>query len=360
MKTMSDQATNLLTMTKPRKISYAFMAIMLAVVASMHLATPLLTVLFSLFCLHIFKFGGRKFLASGLFVCVCAGILMGLLFFSYQVYYTTPEILDKLIPKIMSYAEQYKIKIPFEDKETFKQFVGDGLLGQAGLIGTSLEVAGRQMAMIIIGIVVAISLFANSAIVLDDGEQTSKNNLYFLSAEEIGSRFRTFYRSFATVMGAQIVISAINAFATAMFIMIAQLPYAWLLVVVTFLCGLLPIVGNLISNTIIFCVALTVSPGTAFASLAFLIIVHKLEYFLNSQIVGHRIRNPMWLTLLALVVGERLMGIAGMILAPIILHYVKTEASKVRIVQRKRQESDEMSEEMDVDQTLHLKPSDVN
>ena len=79
MKTMSDQATNLLTMTKPRKISYAFMAIMLAVVASMHLATPLLTVLFSLFCLHIFNFGGRKFLASGLFVCVCAGILMGLL-----------------------------------------------------------------------------------------------------------------------------------------------------------------------------------------------------------------------------------------------------------------------------------------
>lgn len=346
-------------MTKPRKISYGFMAILLVVVASMHLATPLLTVLFSLFALHIFNFGGRKFLASGLFICACAAILTGTLFFSYQVYYTTPEILDKLIPKIMSYAEQYKIKIPFEDKATFKDYLFESLLGQAGLIGTSLEVAVRQIAMVVIGMVVAMSLFANSSIVIDAAEHSSKNNLYILSAEEIANRFRTFYRSFATVMGAQIVISTINAIATALFIMVAKLPYPWLLVMVTFLCGLLPILGNLISNTIIFCIALTVSPATAFGALAFLIIVHKLEYFLNSQIIGHRIRNPMWLTLLALVLGERLMGIAGMILAPVVLHYIKTEASKVKIVQRRKQESDEMSEEMDVDQTLHLSASDL-
>jgi len=347
-------------MTKPRKISYGFMALMLVVVASMHLATPLLTVLFSLFALHIFNFGGRKFLASGLFICACAAILMGMLFFSYQVYYTTPEIIDDLIPKIMSYAEQREIKIPFEDKATFKEYVVESLLGQAGLIGTSVEVAVRQIAMVVIGMVVAISLFANSSIIIDAAEHSSKNNLYVLSAEEIASRFRTFYRSFATVMGAQIVISAINAIATALFIMIARLPYAWLLVVVTFLCGLLPILGNIISNFIIFCVALTISPMTAGAALVFLVVIHKAEYFLNSQIIGHRIRNPMWLTLLALIVGERLMGIAGMILAPVVLHYIKTEASKVRIVQRRKQETDEMSEEMDVDQTLHLSASDVN
>ena len=38
--------------------------------------------------------------------------------------------------------------------------------------------------------------------------------------------------------------------------------------------------------------------------------------------------NPMWLTLLGLVIGEKLMGIPGMILAPVILHYIKVEASK--------------------------------
>jgi predicted PurR-regulated permease PerM len=65
------------------------------------------------------------------------------------------------------------------------------------------------------------------------------------------------------------------------------------------------------------------------AALVFLIVLHKLEYFLNSKIIGDRIKNPVWLTLLALIVGERLMGIPGMILAPVILNYIKVEASKI-------------------------------
>jgi predicted PurR-regulated permease PerM len=36
----------------------------------------------------------------------------------------------------------------------------------------------------------------------------------------------------------------------------------------------------------------------------------------------------MWLTLLGLVIGEKLMGIPGMILAPVILHFVKVEVSR--------------------------------
>ena len=38
----------------------------------------------------------------------------------------------------------------------------------------------------------------------------------------------------------------------------------------------------------------------------------------------------MWLTLIGLVLGERLMGLPGMILAPVLLHYIKVEASQHR------------------------------
>ena len=69
----------------------------------------------------------------------------------------------------------------------------------------------------------------------------------------------------------------------------------------------------------------------AFGALAFLVVIHKLEYFLNSKIIGYRIRNPLWLTLLALILGERLMGIPGMILAPVVLNYVKLEASRIEV-----------------------------
>ena len=105
---------------------------------------------------------------------------------------------------------------------------------------------------------------------------------------------------------------------------------------ITFLCGMLPVVGNLISNAIIVAIAFTVSPKMALVALGFLVVVHKLEYFLNSKIIGDRIRNPVWLTLLALILGERLMGVPGMILAPVLLNYVKVEASALAVEEEVR------------------------
>ena len=39
----------------------------------------------------------------------------------------------------------------------------------------------------------------------------------------------------------------------------------------------------------------------ALAALVFLVVVHKLEYFLNGKIIGDRVKNPIWLTLLGLI-----------------------------------------------------------
>ncbi len=69
----------------------------------------------------------------------------------------------------------------------------------------------------------------------------------------------------------------------------------------------------------------------ALIALIFLIAIHKLEYFLNSKIIGDLIRNPIWLTLLALIIGERLMGIPGMVLAPVILNYLRLEMSRIEV-----------------------------
>jgi len=132
-------------------------------------------------------------------------------------------------------------------------------------------------------------------------------------------------------MGAQITISLINTILTAIFVFAVRLPYAPLVIAITFLCGLVPIVGNLVSNTIIVFIALTVSLKLAIGALVFLVGIHKLEYFLNSKIIGDRIRNPVWLTLIALIIGERLMGIPGLILAPVVLNYLRVEMLTVEV-----------------------------
>jgi predicted PurR-regulated permease PerM len=55
---------------------------------------------------------------------------------------------------------------------------------------------------------------------------------------------------------------------------------------------------------------------------------------LNSKIIGDRIRNPVWLTLISLILGERLMGIPGLILAPVVLNYLRVEMLTVEVPAR--------------------------
>ena len=76
---------------------------------------------------------------------------------------------------------------------------------------------------------------------------------------------------------------------------------------------------------------MSVSLKLAIAALVFLVVVPKLEYFLNSKIIGQRIRNPVWLTLIPLVIGERLMGIPGLVLAPVVLNYLPVEMMKIEV-----------------------------
>jgi predicted PurR-regulated permease PerM len=193
-------------------------------------------------------------------------------------------------------------------------------------VGNFARAATTQLAFVLIGIVVAVSLFLNPRI--EKSSKPTRPSLFSAATEEIKIRFRSFYESFETVMGAQIRISAINTLLTAVFVLIVSLKYGAFVVGLTFLCGLLPIVGNLISNAIIVGIAVTMSPRLAIVALIFLVAIHKLEYFLNSKIIGDLIKNPVWLTLLALIIGERFMGIPGMILAPVVLNYIKVEASK--------------------------------
>lgn len=203
--------------------------------------------------------------------------------------------------------------------------------GKLASVGKYAGEALRALVFFLIGIVVSVSLFLNTRVEPDADPVTGQDNLYSQTFIEVVARFRTFYQSFKTVMGAQLIISAINAGLTTLFLFWNRFPYAPVLAGLTFLFGLLPIVGNLMSNTLIVSVGFTIAPRMAFLALVFLVVIHKGEYFLNSKIIGDRIKNPMWLTLVGLVIGEKLMGIPGMILAPAVLHYVKVEASRDRI-----------------------------
>ncbi len=151
-------------------------------------------------------------------------------------------------------------------------------------------------------------------------------------------RVKTLSRAFKKVVFAQVRISAINTLATGIYVLVVlplldiHLPMAKSLVVITFVAGLLPIVGNLISNTILVVVALPFGFTVALGSLVFLIVLHKLEYFLNAKIIGTQIQAKAWELLIAMLVMESIFGIAGVVAAPIFYAYMKQELSNRHLI----------------------------
>ncbi|WP_310447278.1 AI-2E family transporter [Thiobacillus sp.] len=144
--------------------------------------------------------------------------------------------------------------------------------------------------------------------------------------------------AFRRVVFAQIRISALNALLTAIYLFAVlpafgvQLPFTKTMIVVTFLVGLLPVIGNLISNTVIVIISLSHSLQVAGGSLAFLIIIHKLEYFVNARIIGEQIKARAWELLIAMLVMEAAFGLQGVIAAPIIYAYIKKELSDKELI----------------------------
>ncbi|WP_167772979.1 AI-2E family transporter [Ramlibacter humi] len=134
---------------------------------------------------------------------------------------------------------------------------------------------------------------------------------------------RRFVHAFADVVAAQLRIALANTVLTAIYLLgvlpVAgvHLPASRTLVVLTLFMGMVPLVGNLISNAAILLVALTVSPGVAIAALVYLVAIHKLEYLLNAHFIGRRTQVPAGILLSSMLVLQAAFGPAGLLAAPI-------------------------------------------
>lgn len=144
--------------------------------------------------------------------------------------------------------------------------------------------------------------------------------------------------SFRNVVFAQFKISLINTVLFVIFVFVllpifgVSLPFAKTLTILTFIFGLIPIVGNLLSNTLIVLSGLTISLPVATSCLVYLVVIHKLEYFVNAQIIGTKINARSWEVLLAMLLFESVFGLGGLIAAPIFYAYIKLEFKNAELI----------------------------
>ena len=138
------------------------------------------------------------------------------------------------------------------------------------------------------------------------------------------------------VIVAQVWIAAFNTLMTAIFFFAIlpligfAMPFAKTLTALTFFVSLAPVAGNLTINTLVALVSLTVSPLLALLSVAFLIVIHKTEYVINARVIGPRVQTAAWEILAAIVIGEALFGIQGVVAAPLLYPYLKRELEAIR------------------------------
>lgn len=293
----------------------------LIVYSLIHLLTPRLVV-------TTLDGQSRRWLALGLVSTAVIAALAALGLGIASFFRGSQESVPALFQRMAEIIEQSRGNIPEwvlvnlpDNAEDLRRSMVEWLRQNARSVQTASTELLRGSAHAIIGMVIGAML------AMRVGTGPARAPLTAVLVEH-ASRFAN---AFQRVVFAQVWISAINTFLTWIYLGVVlpafdiHLPFTKTLVAITFVAGLMPILGNLISNTAIFIVSMSQSLLLAVISLTYLFVIHKLEYFLNARIIGSHIRARAWELLLVMLLMEAALGIAGLIVAPVAYAYFKDE-----------------------------------
>lgn len=262
---------------------------------------------------------------SALIVVLLSGAVWGTLVFFQSDVGSVQALLQKLADIIEVSRDQLppwiREHVP-DSAYAIKEMITVWLREHAEQAKTIGQEAGRTIVHLLIGMAIG------AMVALYDA--TSAPNFRPLAAA-LHARLINLNDAFERIVFAQVRIAGINAILTAIYLAIVlplagiHLPLTKTMIAITFFAGLLPVIGNLISNTVIVIVGLSHSLGVAVASLAFLVVIHKLEYFLNAKIIGLRINAHAWELLIAMLIMEAIFGLPGVVAAPVLYAYTKKE-----------------------------------
>lgn len=241
-----------------------------------------------------------------------------------------------LLQKLADMIEASKAQLPEWISSNFPEDVGalqnmltHMLREHAGEAKVLLPEAGHVVAHLLLGMIIGGMVAMHEAVQPAD---------YPPFASALLARLRNLAAIFRKIVFAQVQISLINTILTSAYLLIilpamgVHLPLIKTMIVLTFLFGMIPVMGNIVSNTILVIVALSYSLNIAVASLVFMIVIHKAEYFLNAKIIGVQVNAKAWELLTAMLVFESLFGIPGVVAAPVFYAYIKLELQQKGLV----------------------------
>lgn len=281
------------------------------------------------------KLGNKsRFIATLFTSLLIIGVLTLLSMYSISWLYKTvsnPEtivnettiVLDKTIkdlpPNIANFFPQ--------DIQKLKQSLVEFTHENVALLRDFSRGATHTLITMILGMIIGIMIAAS------DFQETKKPLL-----QSIREKSNNLVQSFSHVMVAQAGIAAFNAIMTSIFLFAVMpifnvdFPFAKTIVILTFVIGLIPIIGNLIVNVMVLIIGLSVSTPVGISSLLYLMFIHKFEYFLNAKIIGARIEAKAFELLIAMLFMESIFGLIGLVAAPVLYCYIKNELKEFNLI----------------------------
>ncbi len=315
-------------MTRAKKASYLLVPVILGLTVWLHLGPVILAGLFSYMVLDVtYRFFQRRlsralslWLALAAFLLAATALSWMLVRFVRQTIHTLPQIAATAIPRLVVLSDSHGINLPFDNVDELHEMVIHAIRGNAEAITKTSGALTTDIFHVLIIMLVAMLAFFSRQQPVEYGP-----NLFDTLRRELGARTQTFLQGFEKVFGAQLAISAAYAVLTFLFLWTMGYSHVIFLTLASFLFGVLPIIGNLISNIIIVASGLAMTTRHALFALGFLVLIHKSGYLVYGRVLGTSLKVPMWQTLLAILLGEAALGVPGMLLAPAMLHYIKEE-----------------------------------
>lgn len=259
------------------------------------------TLFFLLLLDIIYKYAKNK--TYSIFISISA-----LIFISFSAFTAASYLSQNLDELLNVNIEQYKpiliklgIKVPANMDVHFITKTALTYIKNNISIITSI---GANSIQIIIGIILAISFFTYKDIgISNDNWGKFINSIQFY--------FKHIFSSFKIIMKIQILVAILNTISLAILsLFIAKLmtgdfmPYWYLLLPLSFIFSLVPVVGNVIINLIIFIIAINVSIYFMIISIIYFFLMNKIELIIIGKILGHKTNLPFLMIALSMFIGE--------------------------------------------------------
>ncbi|MGO9553777.1 MAG: AI-2E family transporter [Syntrophobacteraceae bacterium] len=282
---------------------------------------------------RICSFVPKAVLFSVLYILVIAAIIM--------ITYRVVPMMLKHIPEL---SNQLQVQIVKELKEASQKWNLQAYVDVDELRGsilkastTILQFLATSLTPLYKGFIQFVFALAINLFFYSESEKVEQaftrnpDSLMTFLFKFMQMRLRIFYVYFRRVMGGQVLIALINTLISSVVIFGLHLRHPFLMIFVVLFCGLFPVVGNLMSNSVLTINAFVATGmvGTLIC-LVLLVGVHKLEYILNSKIIGGIVHLPIAVSLGALIFCEVLLGIPGLILAIPLALFVRHEFEHIR------------------------------